>query len=132
MLKTNSKKAYENLKEYIRENLGGEGYEDRPDESAAFPEIARFILKAFRREKYSTIEDYRYYGGSERRAFEDWCAGLPSVLDTCYFYNRSAVKDLGDLLEETEEERNKHDESTAEKCLTYLLYCVLTNEEGKQ
>ena len=46
-------------------------------------------------------------------------AGLPSVLDTCYFYNRSAVDDLGAILEETESEKAKRGETTnncREKC----------------
>ena len=71
------------------------------------------------------MEDIRYYHGSEIAAFVDWAQGLPSVLDTCYFYNRSAVDDLGDILEETQEERNKHTETDAEQCLTRLIYKVL-------
>ena len=52
----------------------------------------------------------------------DWCSGLPGVLDTCYYYNRSAVDDLGAILEETDEERARYTEEQAEKMLTTLIY----------
>ena len=103
MLRTNSKKAVENIRAYIMDNFTPEGYTDNPPQK--FPEIAAFILDTFRSEKYWCPQDVRYYHGSEAAAFADWCAGLPSVLDTLYFYNRSAVDDLGAILEETEQEK---------------------------
>lgn len=130
MLKTNSKKAKENLQKYIINNFDGTNYTETPP--GGWHEIAQFIIDTFRSEKYSCIEDYRYYKNSEITAFADWCAGLPSVLDTCYFYNRSAVDDLGDILEETEEERNNHSETDAEQCLTRLIYKVLIMEANKK
>ena len=120
MLKTNSKKARENIKQYIINNFTPESYTDAAPEE--WHEIARFILETFKSEKYSRPEDFRYYRHNERAAFADWCAGLPSVLDTCYFYNRSAVADLGGILEQTETERAKYSESDAERVLTYLIY----------
>ena len=120
MLKTNSKKARENVKQYIINNFTPDNHTDAPPEE--WHEIARFILETFRSEKYSAPEDFRYYDYNERAAFADWCAGLPSVIDTCYFYNRSAVKDLAAVLEESETERAKYSESDAERVLTYLIY----------
>ena len=120
MLKTNSKKARENIKQYIIDNFTPENYTD--DAPKTWPEIARFILETFRSEKYSAPADYRYYNYNENAAFADWCAGLPSVLDTCYFYNRSAVADLALILEESDAERAKYSESDAERVLTYLIY----------
>ena len=127
MLKTNSKKARENIRAYIMENFSAESYTKTPPET--WPEIARFILETFRSEKYNCINDYRYYHMNEYAAFFDWCAGLPSLLDTCYFYNRSAVKDLTVILEETETESGKYDESDAEKLLTALIYRELKKED---
>ena len=116
MLRTNSKKAIENIRTYIMENFNGENYEVETPET--FKETATFI--------YNTFADEYLYEYNRRRneqeVFMEWCQGLPSVIDTCYFYNRSAVEDLGDILEETEEERNKYTEEEAEKCLTYLIY----------
>lgn len=130
MLKTNSKKASENLKAYIINNFDGTNYTDTPPES--WHEIATFIIDTFRSEKYSCKEDYRYYRNNELAAFIDWAQGLPSVLDTCYFYNRSAVDDLGAILEQTETEKSKHTETDAEQCLTRLIYKVLIMEVNKK
>ena len=116
MLRTNSKKAVENIRAYIINGFNGVNYEiETPD---TFEEVAKIIYFIF-------IDEYRY-GYNRRRneqeVFKEWCSGLPSILDTCYFYNRSAVKDLGDILEETEEERNKYTEAEAEEMLTRLIY----------
>ena len=126
MLKTNSTKARENIRAYIAENFTPENYTETPPET--FPEIAAFILHCFRSEKYYLPEDFRYYH-SERAAFADWCAGLPSLLDTCYFYNRSAVDDLGEILEETAEEKERYTEEQAENLLTNMIYNELTKAE---
>lgn len=121
MIKTNSKKARENIRRYIMDHVNAEGRE-LEKEPETFPEAAAFILDTFRSEKYWCIQDFRYYGGSEQKAFEDWASGLPSALDTCYYWNRSAVDDLGMILEESESEKNRYTESQAEKTLTYLIY----------
>lgn len=127
MLKTNSKKAALNIQHYIMEGFTPEGYTDQAPET--WPEIAAFILDTFRSEKYSRPEDHRYYNNIERAAFIDWCAGLPSLLDTCYYYNRSAVDDLAAILEESEKEKSKYKESDAEQLLTYLIYRELLKGE---
>ena len=120
MLRTNSKKATKNIRAYIIEGFTPDGYTDNPPQD--WPEIAAFILDVFRSEKYCCLQDICYYHGSEAAAFADWCAGLPSVLDTCYFYNRSAVDDLGAILEETEQEKARYTEQQAEQLLTNLIY----------
>ena len=130
MLKTNSKKAKENLINYIIDNFSPEGYTETPPEE--WSEIATFIINTFRSEKYSRPEDYRYYYNNELTAFIDWAQGLPSVLNTCYFYNRSAIDDLGAILEETETEKKKYNETDAEQLLTRLIYKVLIMEVNKK
>lgn len=129
MLRTNSKKAVENIRAYIMDNFTTEGYTDNPPQE--FPKIAAFILDTFRSEKYWCLQDVRYYHRSESAAFADWCAGLPSVLDTLYFYNRSAVDDLGAILEETEQEKTQYSEQQAEQLLTSLIYRELQKGEWK-
>lgn len=129
MLKTNSKQAAENIRAYIVDNFTPENYTDNPPQE--WPEIAAFILAAFRSEKYWCPQYVRYYHGSEQAAFADWCAGLPSVLDTLYFYNRSAVDDLGAILEETEQEKARYMEQQAEQLLTSLIYRELKKGERK-
>ena len=53
------------------------------------------------------------------------------MIDTCYFYNRSAVDDLGEILEETDEEKAKYNERQAEDLLTWLIYRELLKGEKK-
>lgn len=121
MLKTNTKKARENIKNYIIENYErGEDYTHHGInvDTTNWDEIRKNIKDIFYLEYGRQIRLYK----SEYDAFNNWCRGLPSILDTCYYYNRSAIKDLGDILEETEEERNKYSEEQAEEKLTYLIY----------
>lgn len=129
MLKASSKKARENIHNYVIDNFSPEGYTDT--HPAEWEGIAVFIYETFRSEKYNCLQDYRYYNGNEWNAFLDWCSGLPSVLDTCYFYNRSAVEDLGNILEETETERKQYEESAAENLLTMLIYNEIRKEIEK-
>lgn len=130
MLKTNSKQAAENIRAYIVDGFTPDGYTDNPPQE--FPEIAAFILATFRSEKYWCLQDVRYYHGSEALAFRDWCAGLAGVLDTCYYYNRSAVDDLGAILEETAEEKARYTEPQAEQLLTDLIYRELLKGAAKK
>lgn len=127
MLRTNSKQARENIKKYIIDNFTPESYTDAPP--TKWYEIARYILETFRSEKYPTREDYQYFRWNEFTAFADWCAGLPSLLDTCYFYNRSAVDDLGEILEQNATERARFSENQAEQTLTILIYNELLRGE---
>lgn len=129
MLKTNSKKARENIQQYITNHFTPESYTD--EIITGFENIATFILNTFRSEKYNCKEDFRYYNNQEALAFKDWAAGLPSILDTCYFYNRSAVEDLGNILEETETEKARYTEERAEQALTALIYVELLRGEKK-
>ena len=129
MLRTNTKKAIENIRAYIMDNFTPENYTDNPPKD--FPGVAAFILDTFRRE-YAHILNSDYYHRNEFAAFTDWCQGLPSVLDTCYYYNRSAVADLGQVLEETEEEKARFTEDEAERRLTWLIYRELSKGASKR
>lgn len=117
MLKTNSKKARENVRAYIINHFCPDGYDFRGD-SSDWETVARFIMEQFEREK-------RGERGNHQEIFVDWCAGLPSVLDTCYYYNRSAVDDLGSILDETETEKARYTEQQAETMLSRLIYAEL-------
>ena len=129
MLRTNSKRAIENIKKYIVDHFDCSGH-DLEKEPETFPEIARFILATCWEEKrYSARNGSE--GSPTQGTFIDWCQGLPSVLDTCYYYNRSAVEDLGNILEETEAERNKFSEQDAERMLSCLIYRELIHAAKK-
>lgn len=115
MLKTNSKQARENIRNYIINRFDCDNY-DVETVPEGFTEIAKFVLATFRDEKPN------WQKIPEVVLFADWAAGLPSVLDTCYYYNRSAVDDLGEILNETQAERDKYSEQDAQKLLSSLIY----------
>lgn len=113
MLRTNTKKAKENIRKYIIEHYDVEDYE--MENSNNFDIVKGQIWSIF-------MNEVGKWNGSHYDSFKYWCQGLPSALDTCYYYNRSAVEDLGEILEESEEERNHYSEEQAEERLTYLIY----------
>lgn len=118
MLRTNSKEFKSNLENYIIEHFNAEdylGYGDYADDYIGdYYDIRMFIQKVFYKET-GVYDDFKVW--------HDWCTGLPSVLDCGFLYNRSAVDDLADLLEITEEEAARHfDEPKAEERLIKELY----------
>lgn len=126
MLKTNSKKARENIRNYIV--LIYDGFNYGYPETEDFPTIARIVYKTFQEEKYYSDEYARRRGMSTADLFREWAAGLPSIIDTCYYYNRSAVDDLAVILEETDTEKLKYNEQRAEWLLTNLIFREIIKE----
>lgn len=124
MLKTNSKIVRDRIRAYIlsAENVEEFAPEGTPRET--FEDIARAIYADFMA-YYNADNRNKYRPRNYQEAFEEWAAGLPAIIDTCYYYNVSAVNLLGDILEETAEERAKYDEAKAEKMLSYLIYSEL-------
>lgn len=128
MLKTNSKKAKENLKVYIMENFDESyfDYDEAPFKDLTdYKNVCTCIFNVMMEEKrYNrSVNDFE--------TFKDWAQGLPSILDTCYYYNRSAKVDLMKILEETKEEANKFTEQQAEERLTWLLYREINHNRIK-
>lgn len=121
-LRTNSKQAKNNIRKYIMECFDGTNY--GIETPATFEECAHIILDTFKSEYLNGWNASRY---PESVNFREWCAGLPSILDTCYYYNRPAVDDLARILEETPKEADRFSEDEAEKMLTNLIYRELIN-----
>lgn len=117
MLKTNSKKAVENVRKYIVANYHDE--EQDTKQTAPFEEIAKTIYSTFVAQKWNG--EKRHYA-TEQSAFIDWLQGLPSILDVGYYYNREAKADLQAILEQTDEQANKYSETQSEQLLTHLIY----------
>ena len=124
-LKTNSKKASERLMKYIRDYSMDEltGNYGIPEPELENDEIICFCLyDIFKEEKLKN--DLRYKSGKvdEYTLFRDWAQGLAMGGLFCYWYNRYAKDDLGEILEESETEKAKYTEEQACECLTSLIY----------
>ena len=123
MIKSNSKKAIENIKQYIidwdadyiRDRAAYDDKELNTDD-----EILAYAYELFKEEERYGIE--QNYSNPCFVIFEDWARGLALGGLFCYYYNRSAKDDLGAILEETEEEKAKYTEQQAEEWLTRLIY----------
>lgn len=123
MLRSNSKAVVAKIRQYIVDEIDPDyfGLSEAPD----FTTACKLILTACENEKrYS-----RSRSGFE--TFRDWAQGLPTALNTCYYYNISAVDLLADWMEETESEKEKYSESEAEEMITRLIYRELTKGAAK-
>lgn len=119
MLKSNTKRARENIRAYITDSCEDylrERY-DRDDE-LTFDELARLIMQTFKAEQgYEVTRRQRRV----QDAFLGWGSGL--ACGGLFNYYITCAKDcLGDILEETQEERDKYTEEQAENYLGYLIY----------
>lgn len=116
MLKTNSKQVKEKIKEWILKNFEWSNYEGYYKKPETYEEIKETIARICWDEKPRER-------GNIQSMFEDWCQGLPSLIDTASYYCYGSAIDLvGDILEQTKEERAKYDEVESEKMMTYLIY----------
>ncbi len=119
MLKTNSKLVRENItnyivswsRDYIADQYGRELETDA--------DVLRAVYEIFIDEKR---HDFNWGKVPEIDVFSDWASGLALGGLFCYYYNRSAVDDLGSILDETDAERERYTETDAENMLTRLIY----------
>lgn len=118
-LKTNSKKAKENIKKYLRETAG-EFFADNGTESEQIDTELYSLIWGYFVNTYAK-GDYRYGRMNTQDLFEHWAQGLPMGA-TFDYYLSTAVDTLGDILEETEDERSRYNQDAAEKLLTGLIY----------
>lgn len=116
MIKSNSKKAITAVRKYIMDNTDFSDY--GLENPTTFSETASALMHTFYEEKIRFNKRPMSY----QEAFIDWLQGLPSVFDSLYYYNRSAVNDLGSILEESEEEKAKYTEDKAERMLSCLIW----------
>ncbi len=133
MIRSNSKKAIENIKNYILEGVDLEAYSPKydyileaiEDNKAGLRNVDIFSLvrhaiqevvyeEKIKHDLRKNLTKYEY--------FEEWLSGLPSFLDGDFYYHCTAVETLGNILEETEEEKSRFTEQQAEKRLTQLLF----------
>lgn len=120
MLKTNNKKVKEKIKDYIIKLYDDEDAIDSIQKATNFDEIKENIKKVWYDEvgQYDLARKIPVF-----ESFSSWCYGLPSFLKTGdYLLGGRGRKKLGDILEETEEERSRFSELEAEKKITYLIF----------
>lgn len=136
MIKTNSKELNAKIKNLIIECYNDSeeyyGFEGRTM-ATNYNDICKDILNAFENEKVK--HDCQYKAGriSKQDLFMDWMQGLPtafSISDDIFYFN-DALDYLGELLEQTENEKAKYTTEQAEKTACYLFYRELTKHASK-
>ena len=118
MLKTNSKQVKEKIKNWIIENFDWSNYEGYYKKPTNYEEMKEAIAVICWHEK--SFEVLRLHG-SLQNMFIGWLQGLPSLLNSASYYVGSAVDLLGDILEQSKEERAKYSETEAENQMSYLI-----------
>lgn len=118
MLSTNSKKFYENLDAYVIDYME-DAAEDYEKPQPATVEEAYLLLWDIYKKEYFTP---RGFGTLEN--FEGWGRGLPAsgLFD---FVLNNAVDTLGEMLEETQEERKRFTEQQAERVLFVKIHAQM-------
>lgn len=141
MLKTNTKKARENLMDYVIEYMSDEEVftedENKILQSNAKREVkfyicAKAIVDAFNTEFNYEIKNAYKRKETEYDIFKQWTSGLPLGGMFLYWYNRNATDDLAIILEETEEEKEKYTEEEATEKLTWLIYREINKAVGRR
>lgn len=114
MLKTNSKKARQNLKAVMLRECSGWDEDPKTAEEAAYI-LAHDFLEA---SKGPSGKIYLSKGQTYQDAFAEWGAGLTNNIFDAIFYYGEAKNLLGEILEETEEEKEKfsYDKACATLC----------------
>nr|DAW38309.1 MAG TPA: hypothetical protein [Caudoviricetes sp.] len=135
MLKTNSKEVMNRIKKVIMDSYeAAEEYYtfDGSTMKTEYNDICKDIMNMFYIEKLQF--DNRYKAGriSKSDLFMDWMQGLPSAFPVSNdIFLSSAVDFLGDLLDETETEKEKFTDEQAEKRSVYLLFRELEKHAKK-
>lgn len=131
MLKTNSKKARENIRAYIIECANCTDYDPATDTETeltfdTFDGYAAHIWDAFKYEQMTgSARAYNLRAnGTWQNCFDDWMHGLPGEIDTGeWLLGYNAAKNvLARLLEESDAERDKYTNDQAEHLLSSLIY----------
>lgn len=141
MLKTNSKEVKTKIMAIIREdrdyivtNYSGyevvSKYEPLNTTLENDNSLCACIWDIFQAEKYYSNEYARTHFIGFFELFEEWASGLALGGLFDYYYNVSAVEILGNILEQTETEREKYTEEEAEKLLTKLIYREVFNRSS--
>lgn len=127
MLRTNSKKAQDNLWEYIKSSCGDyleerAEFDDLEFNAESKKDVASLIWELYRYEKPYTDKVMYACRMKQQDIFEQWGQGLACGGLFDYYYNVIATDLVAKILEETEEEKSRYKEFEAEEFMTRLIY----------
>lgn len=135
MRKLNCKEVNEALKNEIMDSYeSAEEYYtyDGAEMKTEYNDICKDILKMFECEKLNGDLRYKASNMSKRDLFVEWMSGLPSSFPvSCDIFLGSAAEWLGNILDETETEKQKYSDSKAERISCLILYRELNKHAQK-
>lgn len=133
MLRSNTKKAKENILNHIRTTSAYYYIEDcGAPKDIGIDDLCALILHDFRTAWAEEIRNNarRQKPKTYQEMFTDWGSGLCAGSLFDYFLG-DAVQVLGDILEETEDERKQFSEYQAEQMLSRIIYREVTDHARK-
>lgn len=135
MRKLNCKEVNEALKNEIMDSYeSAEEYYtyDGAEMKTEYTDICKDILKMFECEKLNGDLRYKASNMSKQDLFVEWMSGLPSSFPvSCDIFLGSAAEWLGNILDETETEKQKYSDSKAERTSCLILYRELNKHAQK-
>lgn len=135
MRKLNCKEVNEALKNEIMDSYESaeEYYKyDGAEMKTEYNDICKDILKMFECEKLNGDLRYKASNMSKQDLFVEWMSGLPSSFPvSCDIFLGSAAEWLGNILDETETEKQKYSDSKAERTSCLILYRELNKHAQK-
>lgn len=135
MRKLNCKEVNEALKNEIVDSYeSAEEYYtyDGAEMKTEYNDICKDILKMFECEKLNGDLRYKASNMSKQDLFVEWMSGLPSSFPvSCDIFLGSAAEWLGNILDETETEKQKYSDSKAERTSCLILYRELNKHAQK-
>ena len=126
-IRSNTKIARQNVIDYIRK-YSADDLQEAGLQGCSNAEMLQYIRDCFTREAVYKNNLIRC-GWSLYTVFRDWANGLPMGQLFVYLLRRSAVDDLGAILQETDAEKAKYTEEQAEEMLTRLIFRAV--QEGR-
>ena len=126
MIRANSKQLRQKVRAFISQIFDASSYDREDLNNAPIEEQIQFIALTYWRELGHEVKRNH---SSFQEMFINWCQGLPSLIDTALYYcHSSAVELVGDMLEQTKEERAKYSEMEAERLLSYFIYREVSSD----
>lgn len=120
-LRTNSKQARAAVRQYIIDAYNLEMLDNNQTETSDIKIAAQYYYNDF----MAWIYPGAIRGRSYQDAFFKYQSGMPGHIGDFFGFRRSAINTLGDILQQTETERNKYLNQDAERILSGLIYAEI-------